>query len=363
MASKYSKLQIDPSKIQNWIHFWCEENLSESFAISCADKPERIQYAISSNGNTIKLDFIKCKGGLLTIYPNVGTQVDISTRIADSIYDRVKNNIVDSPFAHGFSIIISESDFSTIIELLEGLNGVVLQNYSEQLKSGQAKYRLYRFIGPCEDTVTLKYYLSTNRMQVQGKPLSLFTEIVSMVSECGTPSDEVVDAHLRYCSLNVSRDDILEEMKETLGEDVFDFLSSTQKALLATTFILDKIEVDMLDYSGLITPALRAYEGFSKKIFARKGLACEGDQQLGTFFERANKMEPFTMKTSYSEKLDAETVRNLTSMYDFYYRKRHPYAHASAYDFSTTIISSRKSAEEIFCEIIAKIKLYYSRLK
>lgn len=360
MANKYSKLQIDPAKIQNWIHFWCEENLPESFAISSNDIPQRIQYTINSNGNIIKLDFIKCKGGLLTISPNVGTRVDISTRIAESIYDRVKNNIIDSPFANGFSIIIPESDFSTIIELLEGSDGVVLQKFSEQSNNGQAKYKLYRFKGPCGDTVTLKYFLSTKRMQLQGKPLSLFNDIVTMVSDCGTPAHEVVDAHLRYCSLNISRDDIFEEMENTLGKEVFAFLSTTQKAFLATTFILDKIDVEMPDYSGLITPALRAFEGFAKKIFAQKGLQCDGEQQLGGFFERTSKMEPFTMKSCYSGKLDVETVQHLTSMYDFYYRRRHPYAHASAYDFNTTIIANRKSAEEIFQEIIHKIKSYYS---
>lgn len=363
MATKYSKLQIDQSKIQDWIQIWCEDNLPGNFTISHTELPQRIQYTIHSDGNNIKIDFIKCKGALLTISPNVGTHVDISTEIAESIYDRVKNNIVASPFAHGFSIILSASDFSAIIELLESHKDISLQNYSEQSEEGRAKYKLYRFVGATGDTVTLKYFLSTSRMQLQGKPLWLFNEIVAMVSDCGTPENDVVDAHLRYCSLCISRDEIYEEMEKSLGTEAYNFLSSTQKAILATSFILDKIEFDMPDYSGLITPALRAYEGFAKKVFTQKGLNCNDGRQLGSFFDRAKDGKPLDMKSCYSSEVDNDTQRRLTSMYYFYYQKRHPYAHASAYDFTTTIISDRKIAQETFYDIISRIKSDFNSFK
>lgn len=200
-------------------------------------------------------------------------------------------------------------------------------------------------------------------MQLQGKPLWLFNEIVAMVSDEETRANDVVDAHLKYCNLDIPRIDIYEEMESVLGADLFSFLSNTQKALLATTFILDKIEVDMPDYSGLITPALRAYEGFTKKLFVQKGLPCDGNMQLGEFFERPDKMVPFSMKSKYSECLTKEVESQFISMYNFYYQQRHPYAHASAYDFDTTIISNRKSAEELFHEIILKMKAHYRILK
>lgn len=363
MTKKYSKLSIDKSKIQDWIQLWCEENLENECTISCNEISGRLQYKIISGSSTIKLDFIKCSGGLLTIAPNVGANIPTSTQIAESIFQRVKNNIKDSPFAHGFSIIVSDDDFKTIIELLSGMEGVSLSNYSEQLNDGQAKYKLYRYVGPAKDCVTIKYFVSTKRMQLQGKPLWLFNEIVAMVSDEETRANDVVDAHLKYCNLDIPRIDIYEEMESVLGADLFSFLSNTQKALLATTFILDKIEVDMPDYSGLITPALRAYEGFTKKLFVQKGLPCDGNMQLGEFFERPDKMVPFSMKSKYSECLTKEVESQFISMYNFYYQQRHPYAHASAYDFDTTIISNRKSAEELFHEIILKMKAHYRILK
>ena len=45
-----------------------------------------------------------------------------------------------------------------------------------------------------------------------------------------------------------------------------------------------------------------------------------------------------------------------TSMYTFYHRKRHPHAHATANDFDTAIIANRQVADELFNEIISKMK-------
>lgn len=360
MASKYSKLCIDKTKIEGWISLWCEENLNGKAEISGTEKDDRIQYTINNDGTIIKIDFIKCSGGLLTIHPKVGVNIPISTQIADSIYDRVNNVLKESPFAHGFSIVVSSEDFEVILELIDEMEGVTKVNYSEQLEDGKAKYYLYQFRGPAGDHVTIKYYLTTKRMQLQGKPLWLFNEVVSMVSENGADMNEVVDAQLRYCNVDIQKSDIYEEMESVLGSDLYKFLSNAHRAILSTSFILSKIDIDMSDYSGIVQQALRAYEGFAKKIYNQKGLICEGDTQLGAFFTRPDKMSPFTMQEKYSSILkDGELEKKLTAMYTFYYKKRHPHLHATAYDFDTVLISNRKSADELFSEIISAMKTWY----
>jgi len=67
MANKFSKLDIDKSKISDWIKHWCELNLDGDSSIRYSDIGQRIQYAIINNDKTIKIDFIKCSGDLLTI--------------------------------------------------------------------------------------------------------------------------------------------------------------------------------------------------------------------------------------------------------------------------------------------------------
>ncbi len=362
MANKYSKLCIDKEKITGWIKLWCESELDGTVNIECTENVSRIQYTIHNQGNIIKIDFIKCSGGLLTIAPNVGKNIDISIRIADNIYERVKNVINNSPFSNGFSIIIDRSDYEIVIELIKGISGVTQVNYSEQLEVGKALYHLYQFRGQAGDLVTIKYFLNTKRMQLQGRPLFLFNEVVSMVSENGASLDEVVDAQIRFCNINISNDAIYEEMEHVLGSDLYSFLSNSQKAIFSTAFILSKIEIDMPDYSGIIQQALRAYEGFVKKMYAAKGIECEGDTQLGSLFTRPDKQSKFIMKPEYSCKIDEKTEKDFTSMYVYYYNKRHPYSHATARDFDTRIISRRNIADEIFNEIISSMKTWFNAM-
>ena len=134
------------------------------------------------------------------------------------------------------------------------------------------------------------------------------------------------------------------------------------KAILSTSFILSKIDIDMPDYSGLIQQALRAFEGFAKKVYSKYGLNCPPDGQIGMFFTRPNKVSPFTMKKEYSNGLDLEIEIKLTKMYIFIFEKRHPYLHAGANDFETSIISNRKIADEKFGEIITSMKTWHQML-
>ena len=89
MANKFSKLNIDSSKLPSWINTWCEDNLEEPFAVKTNDIENRIQYIINTDTRDIKLDFQKCNGGLLTICPNVGKHQEISKEIAESFKEEV----------------------------------------------------------------------------------------------------------------------------------------------------------------------------------------------------------------------------------------------------------------------------------
>lgn len=201
-------------------------------------------------------------------------------------------------------------------------------------------------------------------MQLQGKPLWLFNEIVAMVSENGVEMNDVIDAQLRYYNVEIDKKEIYEEMEAVLGKNLFDFLSNALKAILSTSFMFAKIDITLSDYSPIVQQALRTFEGFIKKVLNTNGIECIGDTQLGTFFIRPNKESSFTMQTQYSEILDNEDLeKSLVAMYTFYYNKRHPYFHTTAYDIDTRIISNRKVADELFSEIISKMKAWYESVE
>lgn len=179
-----------------------------------------------------------------------------------------------------------------------------------------------------------------------------------MVTESINDVDVVVDNQLEMCKLSVSKNDIYEEMKSVLGEAIFNYLPITHKAILASTFIQFKINVSFLDYSCIIYPAYRAYEGFVRKVFKSNGLDCIGKSNIGEYFYR--KDNTFTMKSEYSDKLNSETANLLTKLYVFYNQNRHSLSHASGDDFQTVIISDREVAYNKFKEVINYIKKGYT---
>ena len=69
---------------------------------------------------------------------------------------------------------------------------------------------------------------------------------------------------------------------------------------------------------------------------------------------------PFAFRSFlYADTLDAEILKGFTDMFKFYSRYRHPYMHATARDFDTSIIESRDIAEEKLKEVLISMKAWY----
>ena len=355
--NKFSKLMLDIEKMPGLIKIWCESNLEGDFEIESKELSQRYQFFIENNGKKIQLDFIKCAEGLFTIMYKIGADQSQSLYIAEFIYNHISDLLQNSPYAHGFSIILPKDEVDTVIDLLKE-DGNTLLNFSSFDKPGKASYNLYNFKGIHGDSVTLKYYNSTNRLQVQGKPLYLFHDVLSLISETGASTDTVVDTHIEMCNVSIRKDEIYDEMKSVLGDDVFKYFPQTHKAILASTFIQFKIDVTLLDYSCIIYPAYRAYEGFIRKVFTQNGLDCIGKKNIGEYFYTDN--NTFIMKSNFSKDLEDNKIDILTKLYIFYNKNRHPYGHASGDDFQTSIISNRDVAYNKFMEVINYIKKGYS---
>lgn len=226
MANKYSKLLFDSSQIYDWINQWCELNLNGEISIEERDTDQRISYIITNDDNEIKIDFIKAKGGALTIFPNVGKNIVISKLIAEYVYQRISSNLPKSPFANGFSIKMSYDDFNILIDLLKEYDDVTLEGYLKQDEPGKLLCESYRFKSDLKDSVVIKYFNNTNRVQIQGKPSYLFNEITTLICQSEKHADSVIDAHIELCNLQVERHQLNNDLMEILGTDVYDSYTS-----------------------------------------------------------------------------------------------------------------------------------------
>lgn len=362
MANKYSKLLFDSSNIYDWINQWCEINLEGESEIKYTDTPHRLSYLIINSGKEIKIDFIKANGGALTIYPSVGKNIDISELIAEDIYIRVCSTLNKSPYARGFSVKMPYDDFQILIALLEEYDGVTIENYSKQNEPTKPAYELYRFKSSLKDTVTIKYFNNTSRIQIQGKPLYLFNEITSLICQSEENANSVVDVHIELCKLHVERYELNDELMNILGEDIFNFMTFTQRAMLNTSIILSRVRIDGLeDYSYIFQQALRTYEGFLLKMMSSAGCVLPPKKQIGEFFNRADVTVDFSMKPMYTTNIDAKMVVVFEKMYNYFHSNRHPYMHSSDNDATTSIVGTYENALDKLEDIIHNIKINYSQ--
>lgn len=171
--NKFTKVMLDISRVEGIIQNWCEMNLEGDFDISIDENKQQIQYTIYNNSDEIKLIIYKAAGGVYTISPKAGKNPEISEIIADDIYNHLCTEFSKSPYSNGFSIKLAKEDFISLIELLKE-SGVTVENYNYSNEKGKANFEQYQLRSELHDSVVVKYFNNTNRVQVQGKPLYLF---------------------------------------------------------------------------------------------------------------------------------------------------------------------------------------------
>ena len=358
--NKFSKLLFDRSKIPSMINNWCELNLEGDYKINHTDSSQRAMYSIITADKEIKIDFINAKGGAITIFPGVGKNQDASLMIAEYIYDNIAPELSKTPFSNGLSIKMSYDDFVTIINFLDEYDDIERVNYSKKDEVGKAKYELYKYKSVFDDTVVLKYYTNTKRLQIQGKPLYLFNEIISLIGLDEKKADAIVDAHIEMCNLDLTKEEIDGELLGILGEDLYSYLTITQRAFLNSSIVLSKIRVDNLeDYSYIVTPALKAYEGFLLKILRDEGVSLPKNNPVGAIFGRSDKNVDFKMNMSYTTGLSQKKIDIFEKMYNYYSRNRHPYMHCTESDVTTVVISSFDNATTTLNGVISAFKSHY----
>ena len=368
--NKFTKVMLDISRVEGIIQNWCEMNLEGDFDISIDENKQQIQYTIYNNSDEIKLIIYKAAGGVYTISPKAGKNPEISEIIADDIYNHLCTEFSKSPYSNGFSIKLAKEDFISLIELLKE-SGVTVENYNYSNEKGKANFEQYQLRSELHDSVVVKYFNNTNRVQVQGKPLYLFNEITSILCESEENAEAVVDEHIKICSLNINKNELNDEIESILGTSLYNYLNITQKALLSSALVLSKVEINGLDdYSYIIVPALKAFDGFFAKQLTDAGISLNKTKSDGKV-RRRQFPEIFRvnadgldceMNIAYKTLINVNLVYIFQEMYNFYRESRNPYMHATEYDLTTSIVGNYQVAIDRLNEIFNTIKKFYLKI-
>lgn len=355
---RYKQLDIDLNLMEGWIQAYCSQNGYSGVVISEDGNNQVKNYKVQHSDGSFEISLFVSAGNRFTIKHKYDADQKDSIAFADYIVERLgsANKPIDSN--KGYTLRIGEEDFNSFIELLKETNDDLDENCIK--KQNEVKYkfksRLYK------DEITVHYYISTHNVFIQGKRLQLFNKATDILSgKCELV--DVVNAEIRYDSIDTTCETVLEQMQASLGK-VYNYLTHTQIAIMSNSFKFYRVEMQSLDYSCLVQPMCRAMEGFIFRLFEEfedKGINTEEVDGVGYFFHgEDHKTNPLKMKQQFSEKIDNLTVENkLNRIYNWYYKNRHQYSHSGPYDDTTAIITDRKVADALFLESVELYKDTY----
>ncbi|WP_195938457.1 type II toxin-antitoxin system RnlA family toxin [Romboutsia sp. 1001713B170131_170501_G6] len=358
MNDNFKNLNINRNNLNGLIKSYCEANIEGEFKfteiISINDKNNVYQAQVESNGKISLLNFYYNRNGTTTISYKVGKNQALSLEISRYIKQNGvvddRNNIhstIKSVDTESFELLveyISEEVDTDIIEKLE-----IPYGYKYKFKSNKFN-----------DSLTLIHYYTKNKLTIQGKPLYLYSEVISFLSEF-IGFEEIIDSQAAMYNIDLKAEDVRTEINECL-EKSYDYLGENLKSVLSPAFALRKIEIEMDDYSVFVYPALRALEGYLKKIIFEKNI--EIDRNFNMFEEHSINRGYYCLKYKIAQELGCSKTRNcLEKIYNFLRVNRHPLFHASYDDSSILIIKDRKEANRIVNETIALIEETYCEIE
>lgn len=306
-----------------------------------------IDFHFNSNGTTTIEDF----GGpetFMEMKKNMAYFIKESCMINSSTNDTwfvVKN--------------IDKENFDLIIELL-----IESDYFKCNIKNAQdtkTNVTLYKLKGIYDEELTITYY-HTGTVQIQGKPLLLFNEAISMFSEL-LEIDEIPRCYNKLYKLNIDKDAVREKFKLYMPNSYNKFSPKLSRCLHQAVYY-SLVDGDMFDYSSIPLTAFRALEGHIKYSLKEIGEITSKDRRISSFYKK-NDLKVFELKDEIRSKINNKHKSNaLEEAYNKYCDLRHILSHWDDLQEenecdTTTMIDNIDVARTYILDTIRVIDSYY----
>lgn len=251
---------------------------------------------------------------------------------------------------------ISRSDVSAIIDLMkdEFLPDMVI---SEGIVAHGVSYALSL---SKKDKISIHHY-DNGKLMVQGKPKSLFSSIITYVTEL-VDIDEIPKIFNNTYNLNIDKENIKDEFRYYLPNG-YDKLSPKMSKVLHQAVYNLNLSGDLFDGTFLAQPAMRVLEGHLKAIVITKQIVPDNNYIKYNGFDV---FEPngakYQLKQNCFGNATTEEVNYLGRCYTFYHNNRHILEH---WDDPTAPLDTTKTltcdlAHDLIKRTLAVIDDFYA---
>ncbi|MBO1695268.1 ribonuclease H1 domain-containing protein [[Clostridium] symbiosum] len=251
---------------------------------------------------------------------------------------------------------ISCEDVSAIIDLMQ-------EEYSVNMilsKNTVAHGILYTLALNKKDKITIHYY-DNGKFMVQGKPKSLFSSIITYVTEL-VDIEEIPKIFNNTYNLNIDKENIKDEFQFYLP-NAYNKLNPKMSRVLHQAVYNLNIKGELFDGTFLAQPALRVLEGHLKNIIITKQIVPDNNyiKYHGFDMFEANGAK-YQLKTDCLGSATTEEINYLGRCYTFYHNNRHVLEH---WDDPTAPLDSTKTlncegAHDLIKRTLAVIDDFYT---
>lgn len=351
----YTKLNLVRTNIPELVENCCRKTIADmKITTKKVRKGLEEQYIISGTYEgrvkEVKISFISNNNGSTTINYKMGKSQDISQGIADYVKS---HGVADNRDNASNSISnVKNDDFNVVLECLEEDYQSLTVEQKEISHGIQKKVQINT-----GEQVVFNYY-ENNTLTITGRPLLLHNSALNYFTDLEYLKPvERFDSAVQYYQIKTKYDEFEKELINRVPI-AYEHLPENVKALILSGIILEKIEVDLPDYSSFTFNVLKAIEGLMKHLLFVKGVTIERSFNI---FKKD--IEPVQIKESIAETLSCEkTVQIIEGLYEFYKKERHTIFHTEFLDVSTRIIDKREDAIEILNNSLILINDSYNTL-
>jgi RNase LS, bacterial toxin DBD domain/RNase LS, bacterial toxin/RNase LS, bacterial toxin N-terminal len=365
VSSDFKELNIVKNRLEESIQkFWEANNCQQGKYFLVRKGLDRAEYV--QDGCQVTVDFYCKNNGTITIQTKVGKNHDKGEQLA--IY--LRDELVDDD-RKSISVSIKNIDEDSFNLLLEFLKDLKSDNSTDSvmsvlLNSEDSLRKVMKITSKYNDSLTLTHHLTTNRLQIQGKPLYIYNQVCYLLAELTDTNGFFAIVHKGEefpNTINVDKNTIENTLKALLP-NAYSNLDLVILKMIRTSYTLKDISIPLDDYTCYVFPSLRALEGVMRKLLFEKEFSIEDNNNsfFGVFYFEPTK-RAYVVKNDFRQKInDDKTCDALECCYDYFKSQRHQLFHANDLNDTSRIISTQLEASKIIEKVVKIIEEAYSKL-
>lgn len=308
----------------------------------------RFEFKVQENKST--LDIYQKDDGTTTFRPT-GQNISNAKLLKEAIERKGLRNTKENK-THTF--ILDQEWTSLTLEYLKDLEGV------ECVETEDINYTLFKFKSYIGDKLTIKVF-KNSKVTVQGKPLYLYNEFLSIVSHSPKVTlEDVVNLANQFNDTVGETEDIRGDIAKLMPNAYNDNkLDEIIWKLLSPSAVIIKDNQQFEDYSVCVFPVLRALEAYIKFLLKNKGIV--EYKNFGSIFSPQNENK---IIDDIANQIGSSTYESaLVEIYKYFKSNRHVLFHVDNMLIDTKLTENKQDAIDIYNEVTKLIEDTYNKVK